>query len=296
MGKRIIISGKERILNPFISFVMSLIITGTGEIYTGSYLRGIVLALLRIVTLLSVPFYSFTNVKSSYITEVFFSLSLFILISLFSPFNAAFISLKKKKIIISELCSIRFIAGFSIFNLSITFISIVLFYSSFPIIMANDNYPPLIEKGDIAVVKRINNASYGKGEMVMPRDRDIKFVRIIGQPNEEISYNKGRFSNQGTELPLSIYSEEEMKKYSMTDYDVISESQDNIKYPVIQDRHPFAMNIKLSNNEYFTAPDDRNEIAGFAIIKNINLYGRVEGLLISLKRKKILIKPFQIQE
>ncbi len=283
-------------MKPFIPFVMSLFMTGMGEIYSGSPQRGIILALIRAASVLAIPFYSITNLKSSYITEIFVSLIFFILVTVFSPFDALYISFKRKRLVVSKYISPGFIIIFALCNFIITIISVSIFFSFFSIIKVNADYPPVIQKGDIALIKKISNQFYSKGEMVFINDTNYGFVRITGLPGENISYNKNRFSIQGSELFLSIFTESELKMFSLTDYDVISETNGSFKYPVIQNRDKFKLDLTLKDNEYFAAPDDRNNTSGFANIKKEKIYGRLEGILFSLKTFKILIKPFQISE
>ena len=275
---------------------MSLLFTGTGEIYSGSPLRGIILALLRSASLLAVPFYSFTNIKSSYLTEVFISLVFFTFITFLSPLYAVFISIRIKKIVISGVSSVKFIVLSVIFNSALTIVSAAVFFSFFSVIRVDQNYPPIIEPGDIALIKKSENPVYRSGEMIVLKDENLSLARIIGIPGEIISSVKGRFSVDGSELPLSIFTEEELNKFSLTDYDVISETQGGYKYPVIQNKSSYKLNIFLKDDRYFAVPDDRNDLAGYAAVNSSNIYGRLEGLLFSSKRVKLLIKPFRRAE
>jgi hypothetical protein len=296
LSKRIIISGRERILSPLLSFVMSLFFTGMGEIYSGSPQRGIAFALIRGVSLLAVPFYSMTNIKSSYLTEVFISLMFFCFITFLSPLCAVFISLKKKKITISGMSSLKFIVLSGIFNSLLTLVSITLFFSFFSIMPVNYNYPPIIEEGDIAVIKKSEDRRHTRGEMVVLKNETLSMGRVIGIPGEEVVYDKGRFSLDESELFLSIFTENELMRFSLSDFDVISETNGEFKYPVIQNRDKFKLKISLKDDTYFTAPDDRNDLAGFAAVKPGHIYGRLEGLLFSFKRTGFLIKPFRPAE
>jgi hypothetical protein len=296
LSKRIIISGRERILSPFLSFFMSLFFTGMGEIYSGSPQRGFTFALMRGFSLLAVPFYSMTNIKSSYLTEVFISLMFFCIITFLSPLCALFISIKKRKIVISRLSSLKFIVLSAIFNSVITIVSAAIFFSFFSIMRVNRNYPPIIEQGDIALIKKTENPAYRSGEMIVLKDENSSLVRIIGIPGESITCEKGRFSIDKSELPLSIFTEDELKKFSLTDYDVISETQGEFKYPVIQNKSNYKLNISLKDDRYFAVPDDRNDLAGYAVVKTGHIYGRLEGLLFSFKRTDFLIKPFRPAE
>jgi len=296
LSKQIIMSGRERILKPYLSFIMSFLVTGMGEIYSGFTQRGVTLALLRGASALAIPFYSMTNVKSSHLTEIFFSLLFFISVTLFSPFNAFFLSYRKKKIVVLKFHSAKFIVLFMICSTVFTLTSAAVFFSFFSIIRVNHSYPPIIENGDIAVIKKIGNSIYKKGELIVLKDENFSFTRIIALPGEDVAYSKGRFSNQGSELFQSIFTEDELKQFSLTDFDVISEINDGLKYPVIQKKDKYSMEITLKNDEYFAAPDDRNNITGFVTVKNENIYGRMEGLLFSYKRMIILIKPFRFSE
>ena len=296
MSKKIIISGRERILKPYIAFIFSFFITGAGEIYSGSPQRGIILALMRAAAPLALPFYAVTNIKSSYLTEIFLSLLFFLSVSLFSPFNALIITLKKKRIVVSKFSSVKFAAVFAGCNLIITLLALSLFFSFFSIRLIHKNYPPVIEQGDVAVINKFIGYPLRKGETILLKNDGNGILRLIGLQGEKVIYSKGRFSVQGSEIPQSVFTESELKKFSVADFDVISETEGSFKYPVIQNRDQYAQNITLKDDEYFAAPDDRNEISGFIKIKKENIYGRVEGVLFSIKRLKFLIKPFIISE
>lgn len=296
MSKKIIISGQERDLNPIIALIMSIVITGMGELYSGFPQKGITLALARNVSLLIIPFYAMAYDKYSYITEVFFSFIFFAAITIFSPVYAFIISSKRKKIIELKLSSKQSIIIFALLNVIITIISLIIFLSDFSIKFSHNSSDPLIDKGDIIVIKKENNDSFKRGEMVLLKRDASLFNRIIGLSEENIAYKKGRFSINGSDLLQSIFTEPEMKKLSLTDFDVISESDGGIKYPVIQKKDNFTYKNTLKINEYFTAPDNRESESEFAIVKDEDIYGRVEGILYSPKRYKFLIKPFLLLE
>ena len=296
MSKKIIISGEERTLNPVIALIMSLTVTGAGERYAGLPQQGVILAAARSISLLVVPFYAIVYDKYSYMTEVFLSIIVFAAITIFSPVYAYNISSKKKTIIVQRLSSTRSIIVFALFNVIITTLSIAIFLSNFSVKRSNNGSDPLISKGDIIVLKKSGEGSFNRGEMVLLKEDKFHFTRIIGLYGENISYKNGRFSINGSELIKNIFTEPEMKKLSLTDYDVISESDGSIKYPVIQNKDNSTYKNTLKNKEYLSAPDNRASISEFAVIKNEDIYGRVEGILFSPKRFKFLITPFLIYE
>ena len=296
MSKKIIISGEERVLNPVLAFIMSLAAAGVGELYSGFPQKGIILALARIISLLIIPFHVIAYGKYSYVTEVFISLICFAAITIFSPIYAYGISLERKKITIQRSSSIRSIVIFALLNISITILSMALFLSNFSAARSYNSSPPLIDKGDIIVLKKAYKDSYKRGEMVLLKGDSPGLTRIIGLYGENIIYRRGRFSIDGSDLIQSIFTEPEMRKLSLTDFDVISESDGIIKYPVIQKKDNFYYKNTLKINEYLTAEDNRESASEFLIIEGKDIYGRAEGILFSPKRFRFFIKPFLMSD
>lgn len=295
MAGKIILSGKERASRPLIAFLMSLVLTGTGEFYSGNPQRGILLALLRSLSCLAVPFYSILNPENIMLEDVFAAVTLFLFISIFSPLSNLYFTLKKKKIFLTEYNTRGFFSVFIIVNIIITALSIIVFSGSFTFFMAKKGYPPFIEAGDILVIKKIGNTVYNKSDLVM-YGYGKNIIRIIGIPGEDISYSKGRFSINNSELTISIFNDMDIKNLSLTDYNVIAESNWKYRYPVIQNKDKLRFNYKLYENEYFAAPDDRNETSAFQKIKQEDIKGRVEGILYSFKRTEFIIPPNLLNE
>jgi hypothetical protein len=294
--KKIIISGKEKNLNPVIALIMSLAFTGMGEFYSGFPQKGAALALTRSLFLIIIPFYAIVYEKYSYMTEVLISLILFAAIIIFSPVYAYKISSKRKKITIQRLSSNQSIIIFAVFNVIITVISLNIFLSNFSIMRVFAGSDHFIDMGDIIVSKKVHKDSFHRGEMVLVKGDEFRLARIIGLYGENIIYKKGRFSIDGSELFQSIFTEPEMKKLSLTDYDVISESDGFIKYPVIQKKDNFTYKNTLKKDEYLIVQDNRQLSSGFDVVKGEDIYARIDGILFSPKRFKFLIKPFLISE
>ncbi len=295
MAKKIILSGTEKDSRPFISFIMSLAFTGMGEAYSGHPMRGIIFALLRVLSCLAVPFQSMINTESPLLSGVFISIILFILITLISPLYSLYLSLKNKKIILSGFNTTGFYCAYMILSIIITVFSISVFTGTFSILKIQKTYSPFIERGHIILIKKIGNQTYKKGDLVIRNDSP-EIIRIIGVPGEKVTYNKGRFSIDNTELDLSIFNDMDLKSFSLTEYNVIAESNSRYSYPVIQNPGKLRFTILLKDNQYYAAPDDRNETESFQIIIPEKILGRAEGILFSPKRSDFLIKPLQINQ
>jgi signal peptidase I len=295
LAKKIILSGTEKDSRPFISFIMSLAFTGMGEAYSGHPMRGIIFALLRVLSCLAVPFQSMINTESPLLSGVFISIILFILITLISPLYSLYLSLKNKKIILSGFNTTGFYCAYMILSIIITVFSISVFTGTFSILKIQKTYSPFIERGHIILIKKIGNQTYKKGDLVIRNDSP-EIIRIIGVPGEKVTYNKGRFSIDNTELDLSIFNDMDLKSFSLTEYNVIAESNSRYSYPVIQNPGKLRFTILLKDNQYYAAPDDRNETESFQIIIPEKILGRAEGILFSPKRSDFLIKPLQINQ
>ena len=281
MRTRVIVSTTERKTEPWLSLIMSLLIPGLGEVYAGIPLSGIIFSLSRLIAILAVPFYSFINSSESMTEEIFASVVLFVLITISSGVHS-FLKCRKKKTLMSWYNSSVLYSLFSCVNIILTVVAIVLFLSVFEITKADEAQPPLFRKGDLIAIKKINLSGYSSGDIVAVNSGSTgKLLRVIGLPGERIGYTKGRFLSDGSELPLSIFTEEELWKLSLTDYDVISEQNGRVRYAVKGDPSLKIQEIILSAGEYFLAPDIRNTTELFLKNEQSRIKGRVEGILYS---------------
>jgi len=175
----------------------------------------------------------------------------------------------------------------------LTIISIIFFITFFSFHKITEPAEPLFEPDDLILISRIPEKNYSHGEKVLIKN-DGKLIakRIISVPGEKAEYINSRFSVDGSELLLSIFSENELRRMPISSYDVVSEINGNYKYPVKQRKGKSGIKINLQQDQYLTSSDDREKENFYTLVNRENIAGRVEGSLISLSRKKILIKPF----
>lgn len=260
---------------------MSLFVPGLGEIYAGIPLSGIIFFLSRLITVLAVPFYSFLNSSDSMAEEIFTVIVLFFLITIISALHA-FFRCRKNKAILSWYNSVLFYSLFSCINIILTIISLALFLSFFEIKKTEEPHAPLFRKGDLIAIKKITPSGYSSGDVVAVKsEAGEQLLRVIGLPGEKIEYRTGRFLSEDSELPLSIFTEEELRKLPLTDYDVISEQNGKVRYAVKGDLSLKIPQIILSDKEYYLAPDIRNIPDQFLKVDTSRIIGRVEGILFS---------------
>lgn len=272
-----------------IAFTLSLLVTGLGQVYCGSASRGIVLMLLRVVSVIAVPCYGFINPGENMLTEIFIAVSAFLLITISSPAEALVRAYLSRQTVKQKYNRYSFYISFTIVNIILTLFSISVFFTVFELCVNPESQRPLFIKGDILAVNRIN-IPYRSGETVM--GQNCIPVRVTGLPGESVIFSNGRFSINGSELPRSIYSETELSGKSLWDNDVVLEQNGNSSYAVV----PSKKNIKLTatpgKNEYYTAPDDRNMTVNFGVLTADSIKGRIEGIFFSPARRKFLITSY----
>lgn len=281
MKARVIVSKTERSISPWISLLLSLFFTGLGELYSGIPFSGIALALARIIVLLSVPFYTIINSRETMTEEILVFCLALLVITISSPVNS-FIAGRKRKAYLSWYNSALFYLLFMIISILLTAFSAGVFFSTFEIKRASADAPPLIKKGSFIIVKKLHNAEYTAGDMVKAEIQNgVTYLRVIGVPGDKISCEKGRILSDGSELPRSIFSEEELGKFSLSDYDVVSEQNGNVRYPVKSDVSLKMPETLLAADEYMLAPDIRTTAESFIRITSGGIRGRIEGIIYS---------------
>jgi len=260
---------------------MSLLLPGLGEVYTGIPLSGIIFSLSRLILILAPPFYSFVNSSESMTEEISVAIILFFLITAGSAIHVFFTS-RRRKALLAWYNSAVFYSVFSSVNIILTIVAAAFFLSFFEIEKTGEAHPPLFRDGDIIIIKKITPSGYSSGDIVAVKtESGEKLLRVMGLPGERIAYINGRFLSDGSELPLSIFTEEELRKLSLTDYDVISEQNGKVRYAVKGTTDLKIQNLTLSDHEYYLAPDIRNIPELFLKADSGRIKGRVEGILFS---------------
>lgn len=287
--KKIITSGEERRTNPAAAFILSLLAAGLGQVYCGSASRGMVLILLRIVSVVSVPCYAFINPGENLLNEIFIAVSAFLLLTILSPIEALIRSSLSRRVIKQGYNNAVFYISFAVITTLLTALSLAVFFSVFSFYTVSSPQRPLFMRGDILAVNKAASR-FRSGETVMNRSGIP--LRIIGLPGEDVVFSGGRFSINGSELPRSVFSESELPQYSLWDNDVIAEQNGNSKYAVVPSKYKAVLRLQPGVNEYYAAPDDRDLAESYGLLKQGETSGRIEGILFSLPRKKILIRSY----
>jgi signal peptidase I len=293
LSRKIIVSQNFRKANPFLAFILSFFFTGLGQIYNGSIYRGIVFFLIKIIIILTPPFLVLTNPDSYYLHIVFYSLISLVILQAANSIDAYMKCLLKRRIPLQKYNKPGIYTAYASADIVITFFCFLWFSAFFSFFSVPEKNEPLFEKKDILLVSRIPDKKYSHGETVIIKSKSgLSITRIIALPGEKAGYKNSRFLIDGSELPLSIFSEKELHSMSLTNYDIVSELNGLYKYSVIQSRTKSGFRVLLKDNEYLTSKDDRNVNEFSNVVTSDKIAGRVEGIFVSPLRRQLLIRPF----
>ena len=293
MSKKIIISKNYKKTNPRIAFTLSFFFTGLGQVYAGAFYRGTIYLLLKLFIILIPPFYAITNPDAFFLNTVFYTASALVSLIIINSIDALVKGIKNPETTVQKYNNLIAYILYGAAGTLLTIIFSLLFTLVFSFYKVPQTVEPIYEKNDLVLVSKIPGKKYTHGEPVLiQKQSGMSIKRIIAIPGEKAEYKNSRFLVDGSELMLSIFSEAELKKMSLTSYDVISELNGFFKYSVKQSRIKFEFRENLKPEEYLTASDDRSEKDFHDLTEQENIYGRVEGIVFSPLRKKILIEPF----
>lgn len=289
MKKKIIVSGADKRVNPWLAFMFSLAVTGLGQVYCGRAARGSAFMLIRVIAVISVPCYTVLNPGANVAAEITAAIASFLFITVLSAAEALAYALRsggriKKKRYSSTGCYTVFAAA----SLAATTLSLMLFFSCFTFFRSPSEFNPLVEPGDFLIANKIRG-SYAHGEAVF--NRDFSLLRIIALPGETVSYKNRILSVNGTELHRSIFTEDELNSLHLTDNNVTAEHNGRYMYAVIPSAEKFEFSMKTSDGEYCAAADERKEAGSFTGIQAGSIASSFEGVLLSPSRKVMLVIP-----
>ena len=281
LNRKIIVSTTGRKNNKWIAVFLSLFFTGLGQVYAGYAVQGIVFLLLKILSALLLPFYSLWEDSTLLAAGILTEMVIFILLSMAAALHA-FILCVKVNVRSSWYNSLPSYILYGFLSSLLTLLSLIVFFSFFGIEKITDDAAPLMRKGDIIAVKKISRERFSRGELIlMKKDGAVKIARIIALPGENVSCEKGRFIVDDYELPLTIFTENELHNLSVSDYDVISEQNGTWRYPVIKGSRDLNMKAVPDEKRYFVSPDDRRDSASMSRVSLEDITARVEGILYS---------------
>lgn len=299
MGNRIIRSGTLFQRSPLIAFLLSLLFTGLGQLYNGELSKGMTFFVMRILSLLLIPFFLVVDEKNSYIF-VFAILALFhFLIWLMAAVEALFSALRKRIFSLRAYNSIFFYCAYGFVSSLLLGIAVIAASLFFMIARMNSNdMNPTVFNGEYVLINRYAAERTGIGDAVLYGDGGERFGRIIAEQNSAFMYKDGLFEINRLELSIGVFSDRELERRGLDNREDIFFEINNRRYP-IKYLPPAGSNfkkryrpIRIQQGELLVAKDNRRMKEAYGIIKRKSIIGRVEGIIIGNTVKRMMLLPF----
>ncbi|MBN1531529.1 MAG: hypothetical protein JXA20_02595 [Spirochaetes bacterium] len=290
----IIFSAKTKRRYAALSFLLSLAVTGLGQLYNGSILRGITLFTLRTLCLLLIPFSALARDSGSHIADVCVFSVAAAAATIASPLEALAGSLRRREIPLRHYHRPLVYLCYTVAAAVIT--AAALFSASRFFTVAESTTGdalPSLDRGEYMLVKTYSPGGFRNGELVLTAAG--RTLRVMAQPGSSVTYDGSVFRIDGVPLSFGVLEQDWCWRYplKLQQY-VLDERTDGREYPVAaqlmkgsQDRR-----YTLTAGQYLLASDNRLKDMVITLIPRGEILGRVEGILLPLSPERILMKPY----
>lgn len=300
MSDRIIITTQDKRRNPLAAFALSMAATGLGEFYNGESARGLVLFLLRLLSII-IPAYLFFQNDISSIKFIAAMPAANLILWIYSCIESTVLAARKKRIVLEKYNTAFFYITFIIITQVLIFVFILGLFMSISIKKIPDNkMAPVLLKNEFALVNLYSINNLNPGDVVFyntsngPRTR-----RLIAKSGQKVKLNGSIFYVDNSPLETGILNNKEIKSLGIMDTaKIFYEIRGAVRYPVIANPDDVSGKqlktavFETGENMLFVAGDNRIEADNYELISAKAVIGKVEGLAYSANWRRILRATF----
>lgn len=290
MADKIIKTLKTKARKPGVSFVLSLIFTGLGQVYNGDLARGFAFCLLRTIPFLALPAWIITRRPVTTLTAFLCFMAVVLAITIASPLDALIRARRNREIPLKAYNSYLSYALFGLVQSLLTVFGVLIIVSFFSIERVSDEKAgPLLKPDEFVFINRYMPGGPRRGELVMIDGGAVG--RVVALGGDTVIYSDNVFFVNGTLLSLGYLADEDIARFTSEREDILSERNDGRKYPVRFKQSPSIAPQEIPRpirkGTVLVAADTRLE-QGFARVVPLDvIQGRVEGVLFSSNISKI---------
>lgn len=297
--------------SPYLALVLSIFFTGLGQIYNGDIFIGIIFFLLKILSII-LPFVFIILKGNEYIIyNIALAVLFFFLIWVISSFEAVYTAKKNISFNLKKYNNIYFYITFGFLNAGLFIGVLFLMNVLFTVEKISNNYmEPTFLKGEYVIVNKYSIKDIDIGDVIFYKDKETEKVsRIIAKERETFRYENNIFFINDSKLPLGIlenYMIENLNIKNSADvfYEENGKKKYMIKVPISDSRleikkgkkkipaQLMSRPILIKSNMVLLSNDNRTTGNPNQLINTKNLRGKVEGILVSSKFSRILLRPF----
>lgn len=296
---RFITSQKEVRRYPLIAALLSFFFTGAGQLYAGFPISGAAMMLGRGIPLLVMPLYVSVFIQENYMSALLFAVALSAIIWILSP-AAAFCKLCKNKntVKLQPGSTPLFIALFAAFNIVFTAVSIAFVCAVFGLERVHDDTnEPNMRQGEIVLLYKKADSITAGNMIAFDHESKTNFSRLAAAKKTAIRTAAGRIYINNKQLEHTVNADDKtnelsdaekmnllLEKNGLYSYQILMPIQNNLQQNSLQ--------LKLADEELFTAKDNRLSGQPFALIQKSAVLGRIEGIIVPRSVKRICSKMY----
>lgn len=288
---------------PLPAFAMSFLFTGLGQIYNGDFSKGIVLFILRIISLIFIPLYVIIQNSFSIIpalTAALFHIGIWI----FSSVEAMHSAKDKRSFNLKKYNSILLYIFYIIINSAFVAFSIFLIISLFSVQKIDtDDMNPALLKNDYILINKYAAKKIAPGDVILlSLNNKLIAGRIIASDADMVSKKGNNYYINDAALSYTVISKPELEKLGLPNSeDIFFEINGEKKYPVLiksgnKNNEKIAEPINLGKGEFLIAFDNRIKNGSWETVAQDSVIGRVEGILYRKDIKSIFSRTLDFSD
>ncbi len=285
---------------PLVAGALSLLVPGLGQLYNGEPAKAVVFALLRALPGLVAAAAAVSDNAPSHLRVWSLAVGGCVAVWLAAPAEAAWASLRRRDFTPGAVnrAAVYVLAGAlgtALFVGSIAALGSVLALER----AGTDDMRPTIDRTSLLLVRR--RAAVSAGDVVLARAESGRFLaRVIASDGRRVTVRDGRLSVGGFELPVGVYSAEELARAGLANRaELFFETNGMREYPILlpaHDRRRAGMRWEpvagAPPNAITLAFDDRTRGRVCFMVPRDALVGRVEGIVRGPSLRRSLALPW----
>jgi hypothetical protein len=294
MAERFIHTLKTGARKPGRSLLLSLLVTGLGQMYNGELAKGAAFCLMRAVAIAALPVSVMKVPAAPSVVTALCLMAAVLALTAASPVEAWIRARCRTDLPVRVYGIGTWYAAYAAACTAVTAAAVILLATLFTAgRVSNGAAGPLLESGDIVLVSRYLPEGVGRGELLF---LDGAPARVIALGGDAVRYEGNIFFVNGRALPLGFLADRVIARFTSDRGDVISEAGGAVKYPVRFRQSPAitlaGLPAAVPQGQVLVASDTRFTKDFARVIPVGSVRGRVEGVLFSKRLSRIGMNAF----
>lgn len=284
---------------PSIAFSLSFLFTGLGQIYNGEFAKGLVLFLIRLLTVMVIPAAIKLKSVDPFIYLFAAAAAVNIIVWLFSALEARSDALYKYSVNLRPFNSIWFYAAYGVFSTALlaAALYILSFFVSVEKISKGSMNPSFI-MDEYVLINKYQPEEADIGDVVYYRAGDgFRIRRVIAGGGETFAYDGKNYYVNDSALRLGVLESGKAARLGFDNSeDLFFEVNGGRRYPVkvnYEQRESSAQSGKIfiEPGKILVSGDNRTLSEPYEVIRVSSVIGIAEGIVFTSEIRRLLLKP-----